>query len=71
MKYDSDLKARLFQDLADKYKQRWDGVEFAVSNTSNIEARCIEYERFPIVAVSNTSNEQWQCRWAMKEFSEI
>ena len=71
MKYDSDLKARLFQDLADKYKQRWDGVEFAVSNTSNVEARYIEYEWFPIVAVSNTSNERWRCRWATKEYSEI
>ena len=30
-----------------KYKQRRDGVKFAVSNTSNIDARFIEYERFP------------------------
>ena len=29
-----------------KYKQRGDGVKFTVSNTSNIEARCIKYERF-------------------------
>jgi hypothetical protein len=29
-----------------KYKQRWDGVKTAVSNTGNIEVRCIEYKRF-------------------------
>ena len=27
-------------------KQRWDGVKIAVSNTGNIEVRCIKYKRF-------------------------
>jgi hypothetical protein len=27
-----------------KYKQRWDGVKIAVSNTGNIEVQCIKYD---------------------------